>query len=153
MDRPNLLADVRYQDAAGRLLHYEQLNSAVSEWLAPLAPQEAMRLLQDAGVPAGASYDDKKFQDDEQIVSRGFLQLADHHKYGERKVVTVPWRISGADDNSLSRTVPKMDQFRNYVLCDLLGLTEDEINDLESKGAVPGGTGRTEVNDSTQGKE
>lgn len=115
-----------------------QLRQQISTWTRESVAEDAMKALQAAGVPAAVSYDDMQIQSDPQFQGRGFMELIDHHEAGQRYVASVPWRISGIPHSSILKSVPRMNEHANYVLRELLGLSQEQVDELASAGVVPG---------------
>jgi crotonobetainyl-CoA:carnitine CoA-transferase CaiB-like acyl-CoA transferase len=73
--------------------------------------------------------------DDEQLKARGFVVEVDHPESGPRKTVGLPWKIGGLPEPDYRRA-PLMGESNDYVLKELLGLADGEIDDLKSKDVL-----------------
>ena len=129
IQRLDLAADPRYVNAEGRRKYHDQLDVAISEWTIQHQDYEAMRLLQEAGVPSGPSLDICRVFYESQLREGGYftrLQTSD----GElRDLPGLPWRFDG-EQKPLLTAAPVLGQHNAYVYQELLGLSEHEANRL-----------------------
>ena len=70
------------------------VTDAVGTWAAALTPQQAMRMLQRAGLAAGAVQDNEDVTRDPQHRERHFLQEMDHPDLGVAEYAGPPYRLS-----------------------------------------------------------
>ena len=70
------------------------VTDAVRTWAAALTPQQAMRMLQRAGLAAGAVQDSEDVVRDPQHRERHFLQEMDHPDLGVAEYPDPPYRLS-----------------------------------------------------------
>ena len=129
IQRVDLAADPRYVNAEGRRKYHDQLDVAISEWTIQHEDYEAMRLLQEAGVPSGPSLDICRVFHESQLKEGGYftrLQMSD----GElRDLPGLPWRFDG-EEKPILTAAPVLGQHNAYVYQELLGLSEHEANRL-----------------------
>ena len=129
IQRLDLAADPRYVNADGRRKYHDQLDVAITEWTIQHQDDEAMRLLQEAGVPSGPSLDICRVFHESQLREGGYftrLQTSD----GElRDLPGLPWRFDG-EQKPLLTAAPVLGQHNVYVYQELLGLSEHEANRL-----------------------
>jgi crotonobetainyl-CoA:carnitine CoA-transferase CaiB-like acyl-CoA transferase len=83
LGRPELADDPRFAAAADRVAHRDALDELVTGWTTQRPPREAMTLLQEAGVPAGAMNRVTDLPDDPQLQARGFLAIQPQPQLGE----------------------------------------------------------------------
>ena len=92
-----------------------------------------MRLLQNAGVPAGTVLTNKQVAENEHFRARSFFQ-----KDTEGRVhLAAPWRFSKVE-LGVRRFAPELGQDNFHVLRDILGVPEDDIRAMERKGIIKG---------------
>ncbi len=127
IERPDLAADPRYADAAGRREHPDQLDAAITEWTLQHEDRQATQLLQEAGVPSGPSQDILRVFHEPQLSEAGYfsrLQTSD----GElRDLPGLPWRFEGEQGPYLTEA-PVLGQHNTYVYQELLGLSGPEVD-------------------------
>jgi crotonobetainyl-CoA:carnitine CoA-transferase CaiB-like acyl-CoA transferase len=75
LGRPELAEDARFATAADRVAHRDAVDDLVAEWTTRHTPREAMTLLQEAGVPAGAMNRVTDLPEDPHLQARGFLTI------------------------------------------------------------------------------
>uniref|UniRef100_UPI002453E7AB CaiB/BaiF CoA transferase family protein n=1 Tax=Nocardia wallacei TaxID=480035 RepID=UPI002453E7AB len=142
IDRPDLAADPELRDNAARWRRREELDAAIAEWTSRHTRDEALKILDAAGVPSGPIYTAADIVDDPQYRARNMIQefavdtgAAEPATVGFAGIVPV---IGGA---SLPiRTVgPDLGAHTREVLASVLGLTDDEI-DSRTGNSGTGGT-------------
>lgn len=131
--RPDLAADPDLQTNAGRWQRRDELDAAIAEWSSRLTRDEALKLLDEAGVPSGPIYTAADICDDDQYESRNMIQHFDVDTGGtELQSVGFPGIVPVIGGSSLPiRSVgPDLGEHTHEVLSNLLGLDDDEIGAL-----------------------
>jgi len=135
IQRLDLAADPRFANADGRRRFHDQLDVAVTEWTIQHEDHEAMRLLQEAGVPSGPSLDICRVFHEPQLREAGYfvsLQTSD----GElRDMPGLPWRFD-SEQKPLLTAAPVLGQHNAYVYQELLGMSEHEVNRLVEEQVI-----------------
>jgi formyl-CoA transferase len=133
IDRPDLAEDPELQSNAGRWLRREELDVAIGQWTVQHSRDEALKLLDEAGVPSGPIYTAADICADEQYEARNMIQHFDVDT-GEpqRKTVGFPGIVPVIGGSSLPiRNVgPDLGEHTREVLASVLGLSDDEIGAL-----------------------
>ena len=129
------LEDERFADGYGRWLHQEELDQIIGEWTAGRSPQEVTQTLQAAGVAAMPAHNGRSLVEDPQLRERGLMEWVEHPLSGKRLIAGPPWRFSKTPA-SIRRPGPLLGEHNHYVLHDLLGLSEQEIERLTEEGVV-----------------
>jgi crotonobetainyl-CoA:carnitine CoA-transferase CaiB-like acyl-CoA transferase len=135
---PAWARDAKYKTVLGRRDHHDELDERIAAWTKDQDSYELMHKLQRAGVPAGAVLSGKDFLLDPQIKARGYFELIDQPAepaVGVRPYAGRPWR-SSLNDLTIRHAAPTLGQHNEYVLHDLLGHPEDEVESLYEKGAI-----------------
>jgi formyl-CoA transferase len=131
--RPDLAEDPELQSNAGRWLRREELDVAIGQWTVQHSRDEALKLLDEAGVPSGPIYTAADICADEQYEARNMIQHFDVDT-GEpqRKTVGFPGIVPVIGGSSLPiRNVgPDLGEHTREVLASVLGLSDDEIGAL-----------------------
>ncbi len=135
IQRLDLAADPRFANADGRRRFHDQLDVAVTEWTIQHEDHEAMRLLQEAGVPSGPSLYICRVFHEPQLREAGYfvgLQTSD----GElRDMPGLPWRFD-SEQKPLLTAAPVLGQHNAYVYQELLGMSEHEVNRLVEEQVI-----------------
>lgn len=131
----DLAGDPRFASRSARYQNQAELDSIVSAWTTRHGDYEAMHLLQHGGVPASAVLSNMQMVEDPHLRERGFCVEDDHPDTGKRTMAGFSWHLSRTPGRIRSRA-PLLGEHNKEVFCDLLGLSEDELGDLVSKGVV-----------------
>ena len=126
IERPDLAADSRLADAAGRRQHQDELDAAISVWSQQRQDEEAMQHLQSAGVPAGPSLDIARVYHNPQLRDGGYLAPIQTHDGENRVLPGLPWRFADVPAPPIT-AAPVLGQHNTYVYQELLGLSETEV--------------------------
>ncbi|MSP79174.1 MAG: CoA transferase [Dehalococcoidia bacterium] len=134
MGQPHLAKDSRFQTALSRRQNQDDLDTIISAWTKERDHKQAMHMLQAHGVPAGAVLKGSETVVDPHLVDR-FWDVLDHPDVGKYKQSSPPWRLSKTPRR---RAIPssRLGQHNKYVLVDLLGLSEQEVSQLEEEGII-----------------
>ena len=130
---PGLLDDRRFATPADRKRNEGELDGILGSWTRERSAGSAMRLLQDAGVPAGAVLTNRQVAENEHFRARGFFQ-----RDAEGRVhLAAPWKFSKLA-LGVRRFAPELGQDNLHVLRDILGVQEAGIRAMVRKGVIEG---------------
>jgi crotonobetainyl-CoA:carnitine CoA-transferase CaiB-like acyl-CoA transferase len=136
LGRRDWAVDARFASAAGRKAFEQHLDPAIGEWTAARTKGDAARILLTEGVPAAPVLEPSDLVRDEHLVgATAFIAPFDHPEIGPRFAAEMPWRIDGKRVGR-REPAPLVGQFTKEVLRDRLGLSDHEIADLDSAGAL-----------------
>ena len=131
--RPEMEADPRFATAGQRTQHHDELDTLIAEWTRRRPRREAMERLQHEGIPAGMVLDDAEALREAQYRERGFVVTLDHVDGVTQPYMNGPWQFSRTPV-SVTRPAPLLGEHNDYVLGKLLGLSAEEIAELEASG-------------------
>jgi len=134
MDHPSWTEEERFKDQAGRSRNQDELDRRISEWTCRHDHIELMHLLQNHGIAAGAVLDQSEVMNDPHIKERRCYVEIDHPETGVRPYARSPWKMSQAPQPE--ERAPLMGEHNRYVLGELLGLSEQEIIELEKEAVI-----------------
>ncbi|SFI79356.1 formyl-CoA transferase [Amycolatopsis sacchari] len=120
--RPELKDDPRFATMAGRGEHKAEIDAIVTEWTSTKDKVEAMVILGEAGVPAGAVRTTGEVLRDPDLRKRGIFVPVEHPVYGEVPIPAWPVRMSGSPVTVTPP--PEPGRHRAEVLRDWLGEEE-----------------------------
>ncbi|AZG47701.1 CaiB/BaiF CoA transferase family protein [Gordonia insulae] len=148
IDRPDLADDGRLATREQRLEHRAEVDAAVAAWLSARDPQDAAATLQSVGVPAGAMLRLPQLLTDPQLTHRGSFTTIGHDLLFADLPASA--RVAVFDDiaDPPARQAPLAGQHTREIVADLLGLGDNEIDDLVRSGVLQPGaedTSSTEV--------
>ncbi|NKY45901.1 CaiB/BaiF CoA transferase family protein [Nocardia cerradoensis] len=135
IERPDLAEDPELQDNAGRWRHRDRLDAAIGEWSGRHTRDEALAILEQAGIPCGPIYTAADIVADEQYRARNMIQ---HFPVdvgaAEPKQVAFTGIVPVIGERSLPiRTVgPDLGEHTREVLSELLGMSDADIDGLEA---------------------
>ncbi len=132
---PGWTGDPRFATVTARLANQDALEALVQQWTAGLEVARVVSTLQAVGVPAAPVYDSAETLDDPHLVERGFVAPLEHPVAGTRPVTTLPWAADGQRVDDL-RPAPTFGQHNQWVLKELLQLSNEEYERLASSGAI-----------------
>jgi len=136
LGEPDWACDPRLDAAAGRRAAHDALDAALATWTAGFDKGELMRLLQAAGVPAGAVLTGPDLLADAQLEARGWWETVVPSEVGRpHQFVTAPWRLSASPWRP-SAPAPGLGEHNDRVFRDLLGLAEAEYDELQAAGVI-----------------
>lgn len=130
IDRPDLGADPELSSNAGRWSRREELDAAISAWTGLHSREDALRILDEAGVPSGPIYTAADVVADEQYKARNMIQnfLVDTGEAEPAEVGFVGIVPVIGDTSIPIRSVgPDLGEHTREVLSTLLGRTEEEM--------------------------
>jgi formyl-CoA transferase len=126
--RKELIGDPRFDTAATRIKHEAEVDDMISAWTRQHDKREAMRLLGDAGVPAGAVFDTMELTEEADFERRGIMQTMHHPTAGPFNMPGWPVRFGG--ETPRVEPAPLLGQHTNEVLSDWLGFDDAKIKEL-----------------------
>jgi crotonobetainyl-CoA:carnitine CoA-transferase CaiB-like acyl-CoA transferase len=133
MGCPELAADDRFATVERRHRHQEELEALVRAWTANLDRFEAFDRLAEAGVPAAPVLSYRDLYENPHLRERGFFEHVKHVEAGEWDMERPVYRFARRT-TSVIRNGPCFAEHNNYVFCELCGLTDAEVAELEEEG-------------------
>ncbi|MHA3021746.1 CaiB/BaiF CoA transferase family protein [Mycobacterium sp. BMJ-28] len=131
--RPDLAGDPDLQTNAGRWQRRDELDAAIGQWSSQLDRNEALKILDDAGVPSGPIYTAADICDDPQYEARNMIQHFDVDT-GETEPKSVGFTgivpVIGGTSLPIRTVGPDLGEHTHEVLSNLLHLTNDQIGAL-----------------------
>ena len=119
----------------GRKANEDELDRQVSRWTVQHDRHQLMRTLQEASVPAGVINDPRDLFDDPQLRHRGHFQWLDHPEIGPYATDRSEFELS-LTPGSLDTPAPLLGQHTEHFLREIIGLSKEEYDSLESDGAL-----------------
>ncbi|MBN1847805.1 MAG: CoA transferase [Deltaproteobacteria bacterium] len=133
---PPWTRESKFTTILGRLENAEELNERVGSWTLNHTPDEVMSILQNAGVAAGAVREIRDLVDmDPQMKHFGFYVEAEHAELGKRLFENTAFRLSDTP-GKINWAAPLLGEHMDFVCKEILGMTEDEINQYIIDGVL-----------------
>ena len=134
MGQPELADDPRFATADARWENRAALDAIVGEWTRRHNKHEVMRLLGDAGVPAGACQDTGEVLADPHLKAREMIVDIDYPTRGTYQTVGCPVKMS--DSPATVTRPPLLGEHTAELLGALCGVDPDEVTRLREDGVV-----------------
>ena len=139
MGNPPWTKEERFSTAQGRWQNQDELDGLIEEWTSKHHHYEAMHILQQAGVPAGAVLNPRDVLLDPQLLERRFFRVIEHDQdpgVGRRpQPMQMPAKFSEAEGGHL-RPAPRLGQHNEYILGELLKMSKEELASLEEEKVI-----------------
>ena len=81
--REDLVGDPRYDTNQARSERAAEVDEIIAAWTRQHTKEEAMRIIGEAGVPAGAVFDTLELMNDPSLAERGIMQTIEHPTTGK----------------------------------------------------------------------
>jgi crotonobetainyl-CoA:carnitine CoA-transferase CaiB-like acyl-CoA transferase len=130
---PELAADPRFADLAGRSAHHDDIDELIGAWTAEHDMLEAFHLLQAAGVAAGPELDNDLLLEDANVTARSWIRpltstdVGRHLHLGHAfRGLPLVW----------DRGAPGLGEDNRYVFGEILGLDPPVYDGLVAAGVI-----------------
>jgi len=134
MGRPDMAADPRFADNAGRVTHEKELDDATTAWTSSMDSETALADLEQARVPSGPIYSVVDMFADEHFKARGLFEKVDVNG----KPLTIPAMVPKLSETP-GRTDwagPEIGAFNDEILGDRLGFSAQELEKMRAEGII-----------------
>ena len=134
MGQPALATDPRFATADARQQNDDALDEIIGRWTAPQDAFELMHRCQKAGVPAGVVETCEDLFNDAQLSHRNHYVFLDHKEIGIHAYDANCFTLS--ESPPVYQPAPLLGEHTDWVLSEILGLPESEIEDLHRSGVL-----------------
>ena len=135
LHRPDMITDPRFTDMPGRLKNQDAIQEVIESVLADKTMDEAVELVLSKGIPAGPIYDISQILQDPQVRSREMFVEMEHPTLGDITVNGCAIKLMDTKP-SVRTPAPMLGQDNPQVYRDMLGLTEETLDELKCKGVI-----------------
>ena len=135
MGSPAWATEARLDTAPGRSEFRAAIDAHLAEWSGQFSDVEVERLLQQAGVPAGAVRAAWEMFEDPHLQARDFYWDIDHPVLGTWRYPGLSIRLSAAPSPP-RQPAPMLGQHNDYVFGELLGMPAADIRRLTDEGVL-----------------
>ncbi len=132
--RADLLDDPRFASPELRWANRPEVDALVGAWVATKSKMEAMTLLCEAGVPAGAVLDTGELMNDAYLRKRGMFAAIQHPVRGP--MVMPGWPLHMSDSKVPITTAPLLGQHNEEIYAEWLGYTPEQVAQLRKEEAI-----------------
>ena len=133
---PSWTKEERFATLLARKENEDELDRLVEEWTKERTPEEVMELMQRDGVAAGVVQNaEDMLVRDPQLRAREHYVYLDHSEAGRTAYDGVPFKLSATPSRPRS-AAPLLGEHNDYVYKELLGMSEEEINEYLVEGVI-----------------
>jgi len=135
LGHPDWTREGRFTTGAQRKENRKELDDLLTKWTIQHTAEEAVDLLQEAGVSAGVVQNAEDLSRDPQLMARNFFVQLEHPILG--KIVSDRSPIRFEEDDTVNwRAAPQLGEDNRYVFLELLGFTEEELSHYVERGII-----------------
>ena len=132
--REDLIDDPRYTSMSERNKRFDEVYDFIKAWTMQYPKFDVMERFGKAGVPCGAVFDSQDILTHPQLRERGMVATIE---YPTRGSITMPGCPVQLDDSPVKVTpAPLLGQHNSEVYRDLLGLSAENLQELEKEGVI-----------------
>jgi crotonobetainyl-CoA:carnitine CoA-transferase CaiB-like acyl-CoA transferase len=135
MDRPDLAKDPRFASLAERAARGNEINGIVADWALTLSATDIEKRCVEYDVPVGTAYSAADIFADPHMAERGDLVTVDDPVIGPVRQ-QAPFPRVGDRSPAAPTGAPRLGEHNREVWCDLVGLSDTELDALIADGVV-----------------
>ena len=135
MGNPAWAKDDRFRSQYRRQRHRRELDALLAQWTAQHDADTLTDLLQRHGVAAAPVLSAAERLFHPHFMERGLYSDIDHPSLGAEPIFNLMWGLSKTP-SAVRRHAPLLGEHNRPVLCGTLGLSEDELAELEERRVV-----------------
>src|ERR1700693_1336462 len=132
--RDDLVGDPRYETNQARSARAAEVDEIIAQWTRQHSKEEAMKIIGEASVPAGAVFDTLELMNDPSLAERGIMQVVQHPTTGAVKMPAWPVRFDGAPPRV--KASPTLRHHTAEVLGQWLGIDAQQVAALRQEGIL-----------------
>ena len=136
IESPDWATSEQCDSLDGRRRHNDELDRHIAAWTADLDSDKVVSLIREKGVPISAVLRGQHMHSDPHLAARNFYQELPHPRSGLRRYPGWPMRWSVGPKQPHRFCAPTLGQHNLDILCDELGLSSKEIEELLSKNII-----------------
>ncbi len=133
MGRSELAEDPRFSTPRARYENRAAIDELISEWTLQHDKRSVMKMLGEAGIPAGAVFDTEEIANDPEMRRRGVIVTVQHKKRGD---FTMPgWPVHMSESSVPVTASPLLGEHTNAVYT-ALGYSAGELDAMREQKAI-----------------
>tara|TARA_B110000305_G_scaffold192342_1_gene215494 strand:- start:91764 stop:93020 length:1257 start_codon:yes stop_codon:yes gene_type:complete len=134
INKPEWITDKGYSTPASRLDKLTEIFKTIEDWTKTMTKYEVIELCDPEGIPCGPILSMKEISEDQSLRDTGTIVEIDHPERGKYLSVGCPIKLS--ESSVKVERSPLLGEHNIEILQDLLGYNEEEINLIQSSGAL-----------------
>ena len=132
---PSWASDKRFSSADSRVQYADELDELVESWTVDQAAEDAMHLLQAAGVAAGVVQTGEDMaENDPHLKERGLFHQVPDASGVPRTIEKAPYKLSRTP-GWVNRGAPEFGADQTFILSEVLGVDDEELAEMAIAGA------------------
>jgi formyl-CoA transferase len=132
--RPEWKTDENFATPNARLPRLNEVFDTIEQWTMTKTKYEVMEICNPLDVPVGPILSMKELAEDEGLRATGTIVEVDHPERGPYLSVGCPIKMS--DSEVTVERSPLLGEHTDEILREVLGYSEEEVNEIASSGAV-----------------
>ena len=133
--RPELVDEPWFADHEGRLAHQDELDDAISAWIAERDSDEVIRAFEEQSAAIAPVLSIADIFEDPQFIARDTITTVEHPVLGPLKMQNVITRL-GATPGQIRSCGPDLGAHNQEVLGGELGFDQSELDELADSGVI-----------------
>ena len=135
MGQPELAKDERYATHGARGQNMEALDEIITKWTSAINADDILKMLNEAGVPAGRIYKARDMFADPHFAAREAIVRLVHPDLGEFAMQNVFPKLSETP-GSVRHVGPKLGEHNKEIYQGMLGIDDETMSALHSAGII-----------------
>lgn len=132
---PPWVHDLKFSTLLAKKENEDELDELVEAWTLNHSAEEVMQLMQSAGVSAGVVQNGQDLMErDPQLKHRHFFWELDHPEVGKYRAFGASFLLSNSSHEI--KSAPLMGEHNEYVLKEILGISDTEIAEMVIEGVI-----------------
>lgn len=136
ISKPELTEDPRFSDMASRKQNEHELDQIIESWTSLRDRDWMVNEFRKAGLATSPSREARDVYADPHFRERNAFLQVEHPELGLLEIIDTPWKISGLQKPD--RHAPLLGEHNEYVLKGLLGMTDNEVKELQEREIIMG---------------
>ncbi|MBT4518738.1 MAG: CoA transferase, partial [Halieaceae bacterium] len=132
MGRDDWAQDSSLSQSHARRARSDELNAAIGEWTASQDRDQLVAALNDAGVPSAPVLELEERNDHALFSSQKLTLRHDQGSMEACDIYATPWRLTGTPPE-MTCHAPLLGENNNYVYRELLGLSEEQVEQMQEQ--------------------
>ena len=135
LGEPAWAKDPALDTRSGRRAAHDAIDAELRAWTQCRDRAELVARLRARGIPASEVANASRISGNPQLQARRYFEVPEHPVVGAMPIPSLPYRLEGMD-RWLRTSAPTLGQDNERVLRTLLGLSPDELRELEAEGVI-----------------
>ena len=135
LGNPPWTTEERFATSSRRQQNQRDLDRNIERWTTGHQPDEAMCILQQAGIRAGVVRSADELTRDPHLWERGFFEMVTHPEAGTHAYPGISWKLSRTPGR-IRMPAPCFAEHNDYVFGGLLGMSQEELAKLAEEGVI-----------------